>query len=117
MNLAAGHEHWGNQLWTRALRQPGFAIHDPAHADVGNANLRDLHKQWRDYGGPRPAYSGITTWGRAAQKRVKDEDRWIMKPVSHGKLSPDHNYGGGRYEFETGERKLFFDPEVLGKRE
>lgn len=108
-------EHWGGQLWSRSLRQPGFAVHDPVHADVGSANLRELHKQWRDFGGPRPPYSGTTTWGRTAQRRVKDDGLWVMKPVSAGKLAQDHLYGGGRYLFNAGDRKLFFDPEVLGE--
>jgi len=106
-------EHWGGQLWTRSLRQPGFAVHDPSHADVGSANLRELHKQWRDYGGPRPPYAGTTTWGRAAQKRLKDDGRWVMKPVSTGKLAQDHLYGGGRYDFNMDDRKLFWDHDEL----
>lgn len=102
---APDHTFWGARLWSRALRNTeGHPMEDPMYHNMGGGTA-ELAAEWRRCTASPPAYpySGVTNSGRAAKRPPHDMSRWVERPVSTGKYSPDH-FGGQRYIFDTKKR-------------
>lgn len=112
---------WEGELWTRSLRRPGVQIQDPAFHDVAQRGMRELHEEWQaapmpnrpqsariDKTRPKLPYGGSTTTGKVAIPRRHNQEAWIEKPVSTGKMALSH-FQGQRYAFRQEPRHLDWD--------
>lgn len=104
--------NWTGELWIRSLRRPGLMELQEAARAYTNLGIETIQQEWAS--DPPPPwvdavpYGGATTSAKTAIPHSKNNEQWVDKPVSTGKMALNH-MNGQRYRFNMKSRGL--DPD------